>query len=75
MAGFVYIMSNPAFSGLLKIGMTNKDPDVYRKEELDVTGLPEPFKVEYYVYANDYTTLEKDIHRHLDEYRPNKGRE
>ena len=74
MAGFVYIMSNPAFP-LLKIGRTNRDPDVYRKEELDVTGLPEPFKVEYYVYANDYITLEMDIHRHLDEYRPNKGRE
>jgi hypothetical protein len=40
MAGFVYVMSSPAFSGLLKIGQTNRDPEAYRKEELDSTGVP-----------------------------------
>ena len=70
MAGFVYVMSNPAFTGLLKIGQTNKDPEVYRKEELDTTGVPAPFKVEYYVFSDNYINLELKVHSALSEYRP-----
>ena len=37
-------MSNPSFSdGRIKIGKSNRDPDTYRKDELDSTGVPEPF--------------------------------
>ena len=32
MLGFIYIMSNPAHPGLLKIGQTSKDSLVRRKE-------------------------------------------
>ena len=46
MAGFVYIMSNPAFPQLLKIGKSGKDPTGDRVKELNQTGVPEPFKVE-----------------------------
>ena len=75
MAGFVYVMSNPAFSGLLKIGQTNRDPEAYRKEELDSTGVPAPFKVEFYVFADNYIELEYIVHRALSEYRPNTSKE
>tara|TARA_A100001015_G_C14355920_1_gene468566 strand:+ start:320 stop:514 length:195 start_codon:yes stop_codon:yes gene_type:complete len=46
--GFIYIMSNPSFTdGKIKIGKSQKDPAL-RKEELNTTGLPEPFELEYY---------------------------
>ena len=46
MLGFIYIMSNPAHPGLLKIGQTSKDPLVRRKD-LSTTGVPEEFVIEY----------------------------
>ena len=44
MLGFIYIMSNPAHSGLLKIGQTSKDPLVRRKD-LSSTGVPEAINI------------------------------
>jgi hypothetical protein len=75
MAGFVYIMSNPFFAdGRIKIGATERDPE-FRKSELNSTGVPEPFKVEYSAYVQNHHELEKKIHRHFEGQRPNKNRE
>ena len=68
MIGFIYIMSNPAHPGLLKIGQTSKDPNV-RRRELNSTGVPEDFVLEYRVLAEDYQRLEKEIHQKLKKYR------
>ena len=46
MRGFIYVLSNPELSGLLKIGKTSKDPK-NRLEELYSTGLPVLSKLEY----------------------------
>ena len=75
MAGFIYIMSNPAFPNLLKIGKSKKDPTVDRINELNQTGVPEPFKVEYYAFVEDADYLERMIHEELAAQRPNKNRE
>jgi len=76
MAGFVYIMSNPSFAnGLIKIGKSDKDPEEYRKAELNSTGVPEPFKVEYSAYVQNHHELEDQIHRHFQDQRPNIHRE
>jgi hypothetical protein len=76
MAGFVYIMSNPAFAdGRIKIGKSDRDPEEFRKSELNSTGVPEPFKVEYSAYVQNHHELEKKIHRHFHAQRPNKNRE
>ena len=76
MSGFVYIMSNPSFKdGLIKIGMSDRDPTEYRKSELETTGVPDKFHVEYYAFVSDHYTLERKIHRKLDSSRPNKKRE
>jgi len=75
MAGFVYIMSNPAFPNLLKIGKSKKDPTTDRVNELNQTGVPEPFKVEYYAFVEDEDYLEKAIFKKLASKRPNKKRE
>lgn len=46
MKGYVYIISNQAMPGIFKIGFTLKDPEL-RAKELDSTGVPYPFIVEY----------------------------
>lgn len=75
MAGFIYIMSNPAFPNLLKIGKSKKDPTTDRVNELNQTGVPEPFKVEYYAFVEDEDYLEKAVYRKFASKRPNKNRE
>ena len=74
MAGFIYIMSNPAYSRI-KIGKSTKDPTQDRVGELYQTGVPEPMKVEYYAFVEDENLLERLIHQLFDAERPNKSRE
>ena len=76
MSGLVYVMSNPSFVGsTLKIGMSERDPTVFRSEELYSTGVPQPFKVEYYAFVDSPKELEQKIHQLLDRYRRNSSRE
>jgi hypothetical protein len=76
MAGFVYIMSNPSFAdGRIKIGKSDRDPEEFRKAELNSTGVPEPFKVEYSAYVQNHHKLEHTIHKYFVAQRPNKSRE
>ena len=76
MAGFVYIMSNESFkNGLLKIGMSASDPTEFRQDQLYTTGVPTPFKVEYFAFVDEHEEIERIIHYRLCEKRPNSGRE
>ena len=72
--GYIYIFSNPSFKdGMIKIGQT---AEVYkRKSELNSTGVPTPFKTEYFAEINNYEVIEKKIHKILRQYRVNKDRE
>ena len=74
MLGFIYIMSNPAHPGLLKIGQTSKDPLVRRKE-LSTTGVPEEFIIEYQALVSDYRRQEKLIHQKLSKVRHSSQKE
>ena len=74
MRGFIYILSDPSLPGLLKIGKTSKDPKT-RGDELYATGIPTPFKLEYMAFCDDMDTLEIQVHKKLESYRPNKDRE
>lgn len=75
MSGFIYILSNPAMPNLLKIGKSDRDPSAFRAEELYTTGVPQPFKVEYFAYVEDHHRLESILHTRFDKQRPNKNRE
>ena len=76
MNGFVYVMSNESFKdGLLKIGISSSDPSAFRQDQLYTTGVPQPFKVEYYALVPDFEDVERAVHRRLKDYRPNKNRE
>lgn len=68
-------MSNPAFPDLLKIGKSKKDPTQDRVSELNQTGVPEPFRVEYYAFVESEDALETLVHKHFSAKRPNKKRE
>lgn len=62
--GFVYILSNAGMPGLLKIGFTTKVP-TERAAELNTTGVPSPFEVEYYCLIDGAAALECAVHRNL----------
>lgn len=72
-AGFLYIMSNPAYTRL-KIGKSDHDP-VRRTVELNSTGVPEPFVLEYSARVDDHHRAERFVHSALREVRPNRSRE
>ena len=59
MGGFVYLMTNPSMPNLVKIGVSDKDPEEHRVRELSNTSVPEPFKVEYYAFTRDPYSLRR----------------
>lgn len=70
----MYVLSNTAMPGLVKIGFTTKVP-TERAEELNTTGVPQPFLVEYYCLVDDPADLEARTHRVLHKSRHATGRE
>lgn len=61
MAGWVYIISNKAMPGILKIGYTERTPYI-RAYELYNTGCPYPYKVDYSIYVNKPYEVEQKTH-------------
>jgi len=72
--GFLYLMTNPAMPGLVKIGMTTRSPEE-RAQELASTGVPMPFHVAAAWPVDDVRSAERDAHEALDRYRVNDQRE
>ena len=73
--GYLYVMSNPSFKdNLLKIGKSDYDPGK-RKKELETTGVPDAFFVEYCVRFDNHHSLESQVHRKLTSNRTNRSRE
>lgn len=71
---YVYVMSNLSFSDILKIGWTRKHPNI-RAKDLNSSGVPMPFTVEFVVVTENGRKLEKKIHTHLNKYRVNSKKE
>lgn len=46
-SGIVYVLTNPAMPGLVKIGQTKRDKMDARLKELYGTGVPLPFECQY----------------------------
>lgn len=72
--GFVYVLSNAAMPGLLKIGFSTKVPSE-RAAELSSTGLPNAFTVEYYCLVERPSDLEASVHAKLAHIRHSQSRE
>lgn len=64
--GYVYILTNPSFSGnWVKIGKTNRPVDV-RSKELDNTAVPLPYEVFAVLETEKFVEAEKHIHKQID---------
>lgn len=68
MKGYVYVLSNPAMPGLVKIGRSENDPRI-RAQQLYTTGVPAPFKVEFAWLADDHCQLEAELHEEFADFR------
>ena len=75
MSGIVYILSNPAMDGLVKIGKTARDDVGIRLKELFGTGVPFPFKCEYAVTTDKADEVEAALHKAFQPNRVNPSRE
>jgi hypothetical protein len=63
--GYVYVLSNPAMPGLLKIGRTDVSPIDRAQELSSATGVPEPYVVEAYFTCADSAAVESGVHVRL----------
>ncbi len=71
----VYVLTNPAMPGLVKIGKTtNLEVDV-RMKQLYGTGVPVPFDCEFACQVRDASEVEKAFHLAFGDRRINPNRE
>jgi T5orf172 domain len=63
--GYIYILTNESMPGVVKVGRTERQPET-RSKELHTTGVPQPFKLEYFVFVDDCQTAEQQIHSLLE---------
>ena len=59
MEGIIYLLSNPAMPGILKIGKTTKEDVKLRMKELYSSGVPLPFECLYAAKVRDIDSVEK----------------
>lgn len=70
--GFIYVLQNPAFPGLLKIGYTTRTPEERAEELSRHTGVPTPYRVVFSEFFEDCQGAERAIHNALAARRWNK---
>jgi hypothetical protein len=71
--GIIYIISNPAMPGLVKIGKTIDLES--RLKSLYSSGVPLPFRCIYAKRVSNYHFIEREIHNLLAPHRENTNRE
>lgn len=73
--GWVYVMTNPSMTGMVKIGMTSRSPAERAAELSSGTALPTPFTVAWCAPVSDCHLVEQAVHRMLEDKRVDKTRE
>lgn len=75
--GYVYILINPSYEGLVKIGKTTREPEGRVKELSAATGVATPFILVYKRLFQDCHTAESNIHKVLTDggHRVSESRE
>lgn len=73
--GYVYVLTNPAMPGVVKIGRTRRDPRTRLRELSSATGVPVPFRLAGAVRAKDADAAEREIHERLRHKRVSRRRE
>lgn len=72
--GYVYLFTNAAMPGLIKIGCSQRDRRV-RARELYTTGVPLPFDIAFELFSEDHKVLEDRMKTELAAFRVNPVRE
>jgi hypothetical protein len=72
-AGIIYILSNPAMPGLVKLGKTTNLPA--RLKSLYSTGVPVPFHCVFAKKAGNYHEAARNLHAGLQSHRENENHE
>ena len=77
MPDIVYVLTNPAMPGFVKIGYTTQDDVQVRMKQLHTTGVPEPFECAMAVQVREgyAKTLEKALHTAFAPDQGNASRE
>lgn len=75
MEGIVYVLTNAAMPGLVKIGKTSASDPEERMKSLYSTGVPVPFDCEKAVRVGDAGRVESKLHQAFRNSRLNPGRE
>jgi hypothetical protein len=70
-SGIVYIISNPAMPGLVKVGKTINLED--RLKSLYSSGVPMPFRCVYAKEVDNYSEVERKLHQGLNSHRENSN--
>jgi len=75
--GIIYILTNEAMPGYVKIGKINKSnkSTTARMKELDSTGVPLPFECYFAGKVSDVDYVEKKLHDAFDDHRLRPRRE
>lgn len=74
--GVLYILTNPAMPGLVKIGFTTTmDPDARAAELSAATGVPLPFQTGFVFAVEKPREVEQRVHAALSEHRLAANRE
>lgn len=72
---YVYVLTNPAMPGLVKIGMTSQNDPSSRPSQLYSSGVPLPFDTVFMARVEDAAKVETAIHVAFSPYRINPKRE
>jgi hypothetical protein len=71
----VYVVTNPAMPGLVKIGWTENTDAKIRIDQLYTTGVPVPFEIAYACKTSRGEEVEKALHTAFAPHRVNPKRE
>ncbi len=72
-AGIVYILTNAAMPGYVKIGLTRQNDVSDRVRQLDNTSIPVPFECYYAAHVPDCAKLERTLHFVFGESRARRS--
>lgn len=75
MKGIIYLLTNPAMPGIVKIGKTTQEDVKVRMQQLYQTGVPLPFECVYAATVNNIDDVERAFHVAFSPNRLNPKRE
>jgi hypothetical protein len=62
--GYIYVLTNPRYPEYVKVGFT-KESAQERAKQLFTTGVPHPFRVEYFHLTDEVEGVEAVVHAEL----------